>query len=230
MPNRPYQHKTSERMKRNEDRSELLLHGHRPGGFGPRDLRRRCGRSPTAAMVSWPPSGVITTTAATTTVSWSITTFCDEKGSMYYAKVSARMTTEGADDAARFYSDLHVFGTPAECTEKIRWMQESTGCDTLLNSFSYFGMPFERVQSESPALRRRGPAGSQGDVTSGRGPGTRASSTGVGSAAQTRLGSPASTLLPRQGPGIGIRLTNHQAARWPARCFPASVAYARIPV
>jgi alkanesulfonate monooxygenase SsuD/methylene tetrahydromethanopterin reductase-like flavin-dependent oxidoreductase (luciferase family) len=71
------------------------------------------------------------------------THFATQKGYSYYAKVSERITTEGKGDAAKFYSDLHVFGTPTECAEKIRWIQETTQCDTLLNFFSYSGMPFE---------------------------------------------------------------------------------------
>jgi alkanesulfonate monooxygenase SsuD/methylene tetrahydromethanopterin reductase-like flavin-dependent oxidoreductase (luciferase family) len=69
--------------------------------------------------------------------------FATQKGYSYYAKVAARITSEGKDDAAKFYSDLHVHGTPAECTEKIRWIQETTQCGTLLNFFSYSGMSFE---------------------------------------------------------------------------------------
>jgi alkanesulfonate monooxygenase SsuD/methylene tetrahydromethanopterin reductase-like flavin-dependent oxidoreductase (luciferase family) len=69
--------------------------------------------------------------------------FDKQKGYSYYAKVSARITSAGKDDAAKFYSDLHVSGTPAQCTEKIRWIHETTQCDTLLNFFSYAGMPFE---------------------------------------------------------------------------------------
>jgi alkanesulfonate monooxygenase SsuD/methylene tetrahydromethanopterin reductase-like flavin-dependent oxidoreductase (luciferase family) len=71
------------------------------------------------------------------------TSFASQKGYDYYAKVSARITSHGKDDAAQFYSDLHVHGTPVECAEKIRWIKETTQCDTVLNFFSYSGMPFQ---------------------------------------------------------------------------------------
>jgi alkanesulfonate monooxygenase SsuD/methylene tetrahydromethanopterin reductase-like flavin-dependent oxidoreductase (luciferase family) len=71
------------------------------------------------------------------------TSFATQKGYDYYAKVSERITAHGKDDAARFYSDLHVHGTPTECAEKIRWIKETTQCDTVLNFFSYSGMGFE---------------------------------------------------------------------------------------
>jgi alkanesulfonate monooxygenase SsuD/methylene tetrahydromethanopterin reductase-like flavin-dependent oxidoreductase (luciferase family) len=67
--------------------------------------------------------------------------FADQKGYGYYAKVSARITSDGTEEAAKFYSDLHVFGTPSECLAKIDWIRQSLGCDTLLNFFSYSGMP-----------------------------------------------------------------------------------------
>jgi alkanesulfonate monooxygenase SsuD/methylene tetrahydromethanopterin reductase-like flavin-dependent oxidoreductase (luciferase family) len=69
--------------------------------------------------------------------------FDSQKGYDYYAKVSARITAHGKEDAARFYSDLHVHGSPVDCAEKIRWIKETTQCDTILNFFSYSGMPFE---------------------------------------------------------------------------------------
>lgn len=75
------------------------------------------------------------------------THFKTQKGYDYYAKVSDRIGSEGAEDAARFYSNLHVFGTPSECMEKIRWIQEVTACDTILNFFSYSGMPFDESMS-----------------------------------------------------------------------------------
>jgi alkanesulfonate monooxygenase SsuD/methylene tetrahydromethanopterin reductase-like flavin-dependent oxidoreductase (luciferase family) len=75
------------------------------------------------------------------------THFDIQKGYSYYAKVSARITDQGKDATAKFYSDLHVYGTPAECMEKIHWIRQTTQCDTLLNFFSYSGMSFEESRA-----------------------------------------------------------------------------------
>lgn len=69
--------------------------------------------------------------------------FSKQKGYSYYAKVADRLETSGKDEAARFYSDLHVQGTPRQCLEKLEWIKDAVGAGTLISFFSYSGIPFE---------------------------------------------------------------------------------------
>jgi alkanesulfonate monooxygenase SsuD/methylene tetrahydromethanopterin reductase-like flavin-dependent oxidoreductase (luciferase family) len=69
--------------------------------------------------------------------------FAEQKGYAYYAKIASRLQLAGKDDAARFYSDLHVKGTPAQCLEKLEWIKNAVGAGTLLSFFSYSGIPVE---------------------------------------------------------------------------------------
>lgn len=69
--------------------------------------------------------------------------FAKQKGYEYYSKIASRLNASGKDDAAQFYSDLHVKGTPAQCLEQLEWIKEAIGADTLLSFFSYSGIPFE---------------------------------------------------------------------------------------
>jgi len=69
--------------------------------------------------------------------------FSEQQGYAYYAKIADRLERSGKEDAAQFYSDLHVKGTPAQCLEKLEWIKNATGSETLLSFFSYSGIPFE---------------------------------------------------------------------------------------
>jgi alkanesulfonate monooxygenase SsuD/methylene tetrahydromethanopterin reductase-like flavin-dependent oxidoreductase (luciferase family) len=69
--------------------------------------------------------------------------FAKQKGYEYYSKIASRLNESGKDDAAQFYSDLHVKGTPAQCLEKLEWIKDAIGAGTLLSFFSYSGIPFE---------------------------------------------------------------------------------------
>jgi alkanesulfonate monooxygenase SsuD/methylene tetrahydromethanopterin reductase-like flavin-dependent oxidoreductase (luciferase family) len=69
--------------------------------------------------------------------------FSEQPGYAYYSKIAERLEKTGKDDAAQFYSDLHVKGTPAQCLEKLEWIKNSVGADALLSFFSYSGIPFE---------------------------------------------------------------------------------------
>jgi alkanesulfonate monooxygenase SsuD/methylene tetrahydromethanopterin reductase-like flavin-dependent oxidoreductase (luciferase family) len=69
--------------------------------------------------------------------------FADKKGYSYYAKVAERLEVSGKDGAARYYSDLHVQGTPAQCLEKLEWIKNMVQADTLLSFFSYSGIPVD---------------------------------------------------------------------------------------
>jgi alkanesulfonate monooxygenase SsuD/methylene tetrahydromethanopterin reductase-like flavin-dependent oxidoreductase (luciferase family) len=74
------------------------------------------------------------------------THFAHQNGYSYYANIADRLQTSGKDDAARFYSDLHVQGTPKQCLEKLEWIKDTVGADTLLSFFSYSGIPFEESE------------------------------------------------------------------------------------
>jgi hypothetical protein len=69
--------------------------------------------------------------------------FAEQKGYEYYSKIANRLNASGKDDAAQFYSDLHVKGTPAQCLEQLEWIKVAIGAGTLLSFFSYSGIPFE---------------------------------------------------------------------------------------
>jgi hypothetical protein len=60
----------------------------------------------------------------------------------HYAKIADRLERSGKDDAAQFYIDLHVKGTPAQCLEKLEWIKNATGAEALLSFFSYSGIRF----------------------------------------------------------------------------------------
>jgi alkanesulfonate monooxygenase SsuD/methylene tetrahydromethanopterin reductase-like flavin-dependent oxidoreductase (luciferase family) len=68
--------------------------------------------------------------------------FAAQKGYSYYARIAERLDESGRDAASKYFSDLHVCGTPAQCLEKIEWIRSLVKCDTLLGIFSYSGIPF----------------------------------------------------------------------------------------
>lgn len=73
--------------------------------------------------------------------------FENTSGYDYYAKTAAYVNQNGGDDAANFYADLHVYGTPKECIEKIEWIREQVDCDSVLGFFSYSGMSAEEARA-----------------------------------------------------------------------------------
>jgi alkanesulfonate monooxygenase SsuD/methylene tetrahydromethanopterin reductase-like flavin-dependent oxidoreductase (luciferase family) len=72
--------------------------------------------------------------------------FAAQKGYSYYARIAERIDESGRDAASRHFSDLHVYGTPTQCLEKIEWIRSMVKCDTLLGIFSYSGIPFREVR------------------------------------------------------------------------------------
>lgn len=81
--------------------------------------------------------------------------FAEQKGYSYYARIADRLGAAGKDDAARFYSDLHVHGTPAQCIEKLEWIKNTLGAGTLLSFFSYSGIPFEESKRNAVLYSER---------------------------------------------------------------------------
>jgi alkanesulfonate monooxygenase SsuD/methylene tetrahydromethanopterin reductase-like flavin-dependent oxidoreductase (luciferase family) len=50
-------------------------------------------------------------------------------------------SSTGEESKLRF-ADLHVFGTPDQCVDKIAAIRDRTGCDHFIGLFSYSGIPY----------------------------------------------------------------------------------------
>ena len=48
----------------------------------------------------------------------------------------------GVDGVTDFFLNLQVWGTPAQCVEKILDIRSRVGCETFVGVFSYAGMPY----------------------------------------------------------------------------------------
>jgi alkanesulfonate monooxygenase SsuD/methylene tetrahydromethanopterin reductase-like flavin-dependent oxidoreductase (luciferase family) len=59
----------------------------------------------------------------------------------YYAKTAERLQGD-QDEAIAWFPNLHVFGTPDQCVDKIAAIRDRTGCDHFIGVFSYSGMPY----------------------------------------------------------------------------------------
>ena len=69
------------------------------------------------------------------------------KGYEYYARMSEIAREKGGTDAlSEFFLNLQVWGTPAQCIEKILDIRSRVGCDTFVGVFSYAGMPGEEAE------------------------------------------------------------------------------------
>ncbi len=68
------------------------------------------------------------------------------QGYEYYAKMADRIASEGVDGAVDFFVDLHVWGTPEQCVEKVLGLQRRVECDRFLGVFNYGGMPIEEAE------------------------------------------------------------------------------------
>ena len=72
--------------------------------------------------------------------------FAGTKGYEHYANISAEMAKEGPDRVVEDFIDVQVWGTPAQCMEKIVWLRELVGSETFLPVFGYGGMPYADVE------------------------------------------------------------------------------------
>ena len=69
------------------------------------------------------------------------------KGYEYYGRMSEIAREKGGTDAlSEFFLNLQVWGTPAQCIEKILDIRTRMGCDTFVGVFSYAGMPWEEAE------------------------------------------------------------------------------------
>src|SRR5581483_4295318 len=64
------------------------------------------------------------------------------KGYEHYAGISAEMERGSPDQVVQDFVDVQVFGTPAQCLEKILWLRELVGAETFLPVFRYGEMPY----------------------------------------------------------------------------------------
>ncbi|MGE0218400.1 LLM class flavin-dependent oxidoreductase, partial [Mycolicibacterium sp.] len=87
--------------------------------------------------------------------------FTDTKGYEYYSSTSKAINRVGSDAAADAFVNLHVYGTPQECIDKIRWIQDIVGNETLMTVFRFGGIGYEEAlrniqlfaRSVKPALQ-----------------------------------------------------------------------------
>ena len=87
--------------------------------------------------------------------------FAGTKGYEFYAKGAEKTQEVGEDVAREAYVNLQVWGTPAECIEKIMHLREITRCGTFVGNFHYAGLPIDSVKQMlqlfadevTPALR-----------------------------------------------------------------------------
>jgi hypothetical protein len=90
--------------------------------------------------------------------------FGETGGYEYYARMSENVREHGAADAGRFFADLQVWGTPAQCLQKIQWIRSTVPFDRFMGVFQYGGMPIAegrrnaRLFASEVAPRLRHPA------------------------------------------------------------------------
>ena len=95
------------------------------------------------------------------------------KGYEYYGKMAEKIAQYGTDTVVDYFMNLQVFGTPAQCYEKILDIHERTGNSHYVGVFSYAGMPYADAERNMrlfarevmPALQKLGdatPAGGRG--------------------------------------------------------------------
>ena len=65
------------------------------------------------------------------------------KGYEHYAGVGKSIEKHGAQGHINFFADLQVYGTPAQCIDKIAEIQRMTGAEGYLAVCRYAGMPFD---------------------------------------------------------------------------------------
>jgi alkanesulfonate monooxygenase SsuD/methylene tetrahydromethanopterin reductase-like flavin-dependent oxidoreductase (luciferase family) len=73
--------------------------------------------------------------------------FEGKAGYDFYAKGAKKSQELGSDAARDFYTSLQVWGTPAECVEKIMHIREVTRCGTFVGNFHYGDLGLDEVKS-----------------------------------------------------------------------------------
>ena len=68
------------------------------------------------------------------------------KGYEFYGQTSAALHKHGVQMSRDFFTNLQVWGTPAQCVDKIADIRERVGCESVVGVFSYAGMPYEMAE------------------------------------------------------------------------------------
>lgn len=68
---------------------------------------------------------------------------------------TATSAAGGVDATSNMFADLHVFGTPDHCFEKIQHICKVTGADAFTGVFSYAGMPYEESERSMTLFARK---------------------------------------------------------------------------
>ena len=70
----------------------------------------------------------------------------ETKGYEYYGKFTEKIEQYGTQDVKDFFLDLQVWGTPAQCYDKIMSTRGRVGSDSFLAAFSFGAMPYDEVE------------------------------------------------------------------------------------
>ena len=73
--------------------------------------------------------------------------FKNIKGYEWYANASAHINNDGAAAARQFFVDLHVWGTPEQCYQKLLNIRDYVGNDKFNGMFSYGGLPHAAAEA-----------------------------------------------------------------------------------
>jgi alkanesulfonate monooxygenase SsuD/methylene tetrahydromethanopterin reductase-like flavin-dependent oxidoreductase (luciferase family) len=68
------------------------------------------------------------------------------KGYEYYGKMSEKIAQYGTDKVIDYFLNLQVWGTPAQCYQKILDIHARTGNSHYVGVFSYAGMPYDEAE------------------------------------------------------------------------------------
>lgn len=69
--------------------------------------------------------------------------FAETKGYEYYKNIAASIQEHGDEEAKHYYTNLHVYGTPDECVDKIADIRDKVGCDHFIGVFRYGGIEYD---------------------------------------------------------------------------------------
>jgi len=102
------------------------------------------------------------------------------KGYEYYGKMAEKIAQYGTDTVVDYFINLQVWGTPAQCYDKILDIHARTGNSHYIGVFSYAGMPYadaernmrlfarevmpalQKLSAEAPAVGRGAEASAAG--------------------------------------------------------------------
>lgn len=69
-----------------------------------------------------------------------------QKGYEYYGRFARTMEHAGAERMLEHFVDLQVWGTPAQCLDKLRWIAGELRADLFSGVFSFGGLPHEDAE------------------------------------------------------------------------------------